>query len=189
MDQIKFTLTGIAPLIMNSDRMANPLDADGKYLKSLTAKRKKTDADHLEIFKANWMGCIYYDDELGPYVPGEAVQACLVEGGKESKLGSTLKKGAIVLEEKCPVKYRGPKDKEDLFEHGAFTDIRNVVVNRARTPRCRPIFPEWEINCTVAYNERVLNAEAVIHSMEDAGEMRGLLDYRPRYGRFAVSLG
>ena len=71
MKQLKVKITGVSPLLMHSDRFANPLDKATKAHKELTAKRKKTDADHEAIAKSEWLGSLYWRDDIGPFIPGQ----------------------------------------------------------------------------------------------------------------------
>lgn len=54
--------------------------------------------------------------------------------------------------------------------------------------RCRPKFNEWACEFTVAYNEDVLNIEEVKKAIQDAGQLIGVCDYRPRYGKFQAEV-
>ena len=187
MQQIKIKITGVSPLLMHSDKLANPLDKDTKAHKQLTGKRKKTDEDHEAIAKSEWMGSIYWDKKNGPYIPGQNVDATLQEGAKLQKLGKRFKQAVIVLEDEIPLQYKGPRDRESLFAQG-FSDVRGVKVQTTRIMRCRPKFTEWSAEFTVAFNESVLNLDEVKKAINDAGSLIGLCDYRPRYGKFTAQV-
>jgi len=70
MQTIKLQLTGTRPLLMHADVFADPLNPLTKQHKSLTGKRKKTDDDHEAIARSEWRGGMYFDDDMGPYIPG-----------------------------------------------------------------------------------------------------------------------
>jgi len=63
------TLVGSTPLMMHSERLADPTNAMTKRLKSLTAKKKKTDEALAAIKQAEWEGGLYLNDEGEPAVP------------------------------------------------------------------------------------------------------------------------
>jgi hypothetical protein len=50
--------------------------------------------------------------------------------------------------------------------------------------RTRPIFEEWAANVEVMYNPDLVDKAEVIQWMEVAGYEVGLMDWRPKYGRF-----
>jgi hypothetical protein len=74
-----------------------------------------------------------------------------------------------------------------LFEAG-FLDVRGVKVAMAKLMRCRPKFNEWSAEFTIAYNEEVLNAEEIKKAIHDAGQLIGVCDYRPRFGKFSAEV-
>ncbi|MGP1609293.1 MAG: hypothetical protein ACTS5G_01205 [Burkholderiales bacterium] len=187
MRQIKVTIKGISPLLMHSDRLANPLDPATKAHKELTGKRKKTDADHEAIAKSQWHGAIYHDKEQGPYIPAQNLDATLQEAAKLQKLGKKFKQAVMVVEDMIPLRYKGPRDREGLFAAG-FVDVRGVRVGMSKVMGCRPKFNEWGASFTVAYNEDVLNQEEVVKAIHDAGALVGVCDFRPRFGKFSAEV-
>jgi hypothetical protein len=187
MRQLKVKIKGLSPLLMHSDRFANPLDPATKAHKELTGKRKKTDSDHEAIARSEWMGSLYHDAKLGPYIPGQNLDATLQEAAKLQKLGKKFKQAVMVLENEIPLQYKGPRDPDALFEAG-FLDVRGVKVAMAKLMRCRPKFNEWSAEFTIAYNEDVLNVEEVKKALADAGSLVGVCDYRPRFGKFSAEV-
>lgn len=187
MRQVKVRIKGLAPLLMHADRFANPLDVATKAHKELTGKRKKTDADHEAIAKSEWNGSIYHRDDIGPFIPGQNIDASLQQAAKLQKLGTRFKQAVMVLENEVPLQYKGPRDREGLFQAG-FVDVRGVKISTAKLMRCRPKFNDWQAEFTVAFNEDVLNLEEVRKAVHDAGQLVGLCDYRPRFGKFEAEV-
>lgn len=185
---IKVRLTGTSPLLLHSDRYANPLDPLTKKHKALTGKRKKTDEDQEAILKSEWLGSLYFDKDGTIHVPGLCIEATLFNGAKLQKLGQTFKRGVAVVEDKAKLKYTGPKEIEALWEKEEFRDVRGVRVGQAKIMRCRPKFFPWSIDCSIAFHGEVVSEHDVIKAFEDAGEFIGLCDYRPRFGRFEVEV-
>jgi hypothetical protein len=182
-----YTITGTAPLMMHSERLANPFDDVTKAMKAVTGKRKKTEDDLLEIARLEWLGGLYHDEDAGIHVPGYNVFAAMVNGGKMHKLGTQIKRAVVIQEDKLALKFEGPKAPEDLFQNKRFVDMRSVKVGTAKVLRCRPIFRDWELTFTVLYEESAIQKDDLDRVMEDTGRMIGLGDYRPRFGRFEVS--
>lgn len=185
MDIIKIRITGSSPMLMHSDRFANPLDPATKQHKELTGKRKKTDEDHEAIARSEFIGALYIDRD-GPYLPSMNVDACLVDAAKMFKLGRHAKRAMMVLEDKIPLEYSGPRTAEALANDPNFIDARSVRVSTARLTRYRPRFNEWKATFSLAYDAAQINFNEVRQIVENAGRLIGLGDFRPRFGRFTV---
>ena len=188
MERINVTLTGTSSLMQHKDTLSNPLHPLTKAHKLLTGKRKKTDEDHEAIAHSEWMASIYHADDIGPYVPAYMLEAAFMNAAKQQKLGTKFKSSVMLLEDRVPLEYTGPRDLEGLWGNHAYVDMRSVKVQTARLQRCRPIFHEWKLSFTVNYNPAIVERQEVIKALEDAGTLIGIGDYRPRYGKFSVSV-
>lgn len=186
MKQATYTIQGATPLLMHSERLANPFDSLTKEIKAVTGKRKKTEDDLLEIARLEWLGGLYHDDDAGIHIPGYNVFAAIVNGGKIHKLGTAIKRSALVQEDKLPLQFEGPKDPAKLFNNKRFVDIRSVKVGTSKVARCRPVFRDWRLTFTIVYEETGLQRSELDRVVSDTGTMIGLGDYRPRFGRFTV---
>ena len=179
-------IVGTTPLLMASERLANPIDPLSKQIKELTGKRKKTDDDLEQIARLEWEGHLYMNGE-GPVIPGENVEAMIRDGAKFVRMGRNIQRGLQILEQKVKLEYSGPRDIEGMWnQRDKFTDIRSVVLQKKRIMRCRPIFHEWSISFTVVASEELLNMNDILGYVKQAGDFVGLCDYRPRYGRFEI---
>ena len=187
MKSATYKIVGTAPMMMHSERLANPFDDMTKAMKAVTGKRKKTEDDLLEIARLEWLGGLYHDEEVGIHVPGYNVFAAMVNGGKMHKLGTQIKRAAVVQEDKLPLVFDGPKDPAELFKNKRFVDMRSVKVGTAKVLRCRPIFREWSLSFTLLYEESAIQREDLDRVLGDTGRMIGLGDYRPRFGRFEIA--
>lgn len=187
MEQLHIKITGTSPLMMHSDRFANPLDPATKAHKELTSKRKKTDDDYLAIARSEFVSGAYWTSEDGFYLPGANVDATFLGGAKLQKLGTHWKRGALVLEDRIPLKHKGPNTPEELWENPAFVDCRGVKVGTAKLMRYRPVFLEWSALLTVTVNTDVLDLQEARKAIEDGGALIGTCEYRPRFGRFEVA--
>lgn len=187
MQTLKLKLTGTRPLLMHKDTFADPLNPLTKAHKELTSNRKKTDDVHEAIAQSEWRGGLYHDKEMGPYLPSEMIEAVIKAGAKLAKLGTTVERAVEVMETRCPLAYTGPRDVEGLWASG-FYDARSVVIQRARLTRYRPLFRDWSASCTIFFDETVINREAVLKSASDGGQLVGIGDYRPKFGRFSVEV-
>jgi hypothetical protein len=181
---ITLRMTGTAPLIMHSSRLADPLDPASIELSSLTRKRAKTQADHELIAQHEWYACLWLDGGY-PCIPSEVVEAAFVAAAKTQRAAPVARAGLI-----CPrnarLIYDGPEDLRALWADPRFRLRATVRVGSARTVRTRPIFPAWSAEISVHYLPSLLDRNAVVAIWRTAAFRCGFGDWRPRFGRFRV---
>lgn len=177
-------------LVMHNERLADPLDPYARSVSELSGKRKKTDADHLEIGKREFMGGLYTNGN-GPCLPSWNVIRCLQEGGKRHKLGRKVIQGVAPIVEHVDVLYEGPREPEELWrEREQFSLRKGVVVSSRRVMRTRPIFSGWALEVPIEVDANVIDLDQLQMIFADAGKYAGLGDMRPGspsggvYGRF-----
>jgi hypothetical protein len=191
---IRITLTGKTPLMQHNIRLADPLDEWTKALKAANAKRNKTEEDHREVQRIEWYGGIYFDPEIGVYVPSSWIAQSLRGGGSlYGKKGTTVGRALIMDEERIPLAFSGPRmDLDKLWDSGEFRDTRAVGVQRAKVARTRPIFRNWALETTAYLDTNELDLEVLQEIADKAGALVGIGDYRPAkqgiYGRFAAEV-
>lgn len=180
---IDVKITGISPLIMHNGQTADPLNKFSKAIKEFTSKRKKTDADLEEIARLEWFAGLYVDKEGYAIIPSVNMEACIGEGAKVQKLGKQFK-SAVFVDKDVRVQFPGIRPAEELWSDEEFRDSRGVRVQQSRVIRMRPIFHDWSCEFTVGFNDELVNVGQVQRAIEDAGIQKGLLDHRPKFGRF-----
>ena len=95
--------------------------------------------------------------------------------------------GVYVPELEVPLTYSGPRDIDGLWKAGSFRLTMGAKVGRARVMRTRPIFKDWSIEFDLEVDTAVLD-KIWIPRIADSAGMRGLGEYRPRYGRFKAEM-
>lgn len=188
MDILKLTLIGSSALLMHSDRLSNPLDPMTKAHKVLTSKKKKTDEDHELIARSEWRGSLYWSDSVGVYLPTANIRSAIVEGARLSKLGKSIQRGTLILGDKAPLVYKGPRDPDTLWSSGLYYDCRSVVVGGKRIMRYRPMFQNWRVDVDITYDPGIIDAADLFQCARTAGTLIGIGDFRPNkggpFGRF-----
>jgi hypothetical protein len=180
-------IEGIAPLLMHSARLADPMDDATKALAAVTGKRKKTDDDHIEVARLEHLGSLYISQEFGPFVPGQNLEAALFRGGTRTKQGTALKSALLVPMNVNPLIYRGPRDAEGLWADKQFVHRSSVKVGTSRVIRTRPVFPQWSVAFEGELDLEVVDKASFQSIAETTGRLVGLGDWRPRFGRFKVN--
>lgn len=178
-------IRGLTPLIMHSGRLADPLDEATQLLAKLTSKRQKTLDDHRAISKCEWTGSLYLDDDSEPCLPGEVIEACLVDGAKRYKLGKVAK-GGIVVAGNYKLEYDGPHTVAAMWSHGGYLKRSGVKVQSSRVIRSRPIFQKWETQFAVHWDPSLVKDEDQLMEIAESAGMSGVGDWRPKFGRFEV---
>lgn len=191
MDTVTIRVSGTSPLLMHNVRLANPLDEYVKAMKLITSKPKKTDADYEELFKLEHAGGLYYNEKIGPYLPGRMIRATMINGGRLLKLGTALERTLLVKETQAKLIYDGPRDREKLYASGHYTDIRSVSAQGTRgggkTMRCRPMFEQWATEFTLTVDPTIISLDNLKQCVERAGAYHGFGDGRSEgNGRFEI---
>lgn len=193
MKTIAMRWKGITPLIMHADTLVDPLHPLKKAIERFTAKRtNKTDEDHEAIAQIEMAAAMYYDDDIGVYLPDDNVLKCLIEAARLTKEGKNVERGVRIAETKLPLAYAGgPMEREQLCRSPLYRYRKPVVVARQRLIRTRPIFRDWSINVVLHFDPQVVKtADLLLNWARIAGDMVGMGNRRigkgGQFGRFEV---
>jgi hypothetical protein len=196
MARIRVTLDGStavngSPLLMHNERLADPIDPYTRWLAELTKKRTKTERDHEEIGRREFMGGGYWANDDGPdrnvgepFIPTWNIIRCLQEAASRHKLGRHVVRGIVPVSEETPLVYDGPRDANELWNTGLFHSRKGVGVGQKRVIRTRPCFTDWSIDTELELDLTILDPDTVSLIAKEAGIYFGLGDARPRFGRF-----
>ena len=200
METIKIRVEGKVPLLMHSNQMANPLNVYSRAIKPLTGKRKKTDADHLEISRIEWEAGLYFDDNGNVSIPAEVIEATLRNAARKTKNGKLIEEGVRVEENFCKLEYPNngykrkvapsssdmvpSKELDKMYEKHCDCRLAKVKGSGGTVLRTRPRFDKWAFEFTLMFDENIISQRTLLEVVGVAGERIGLCDYRPRYGLF-----
>lgn len=185
--KIRISIIGTTSLLMHNAQLSDPLNPITKQLKAVSSKRTKTDDDQEEMARIEFIGGLYWDEQAGPYIPGVNVHRCMVEAAKLNRLGRNVERGVIVTDEILPLGYDGPRDIDSLWSDKNFVSRLSVGVTTSRVMRTRPQFRRWALEADLLVDNGQLDFGQICEISEKAGQMIGLGDYRPRFGRFDVT--
>lgn len=202
METIKFRCEGKegVSLLMHNSRLANPFDPFAIASKAITSKKKKTEEDAMMIYWLEWAGGLYVDAKINPEVaektvahpviPAQNILSFINDGARHVKKGQDVWRGVQIVEPSIPLLETGwpKKPLGTIHTSGDYTDIRCVVnpSTGARVMRCRPIFPKWALEFSLIFNPEILSRKEVIGFVERAGNINGLCDGKPLFGRCNV---
>jgi hypothetical protein len=181
------TIKGLCPILMHNVQLADPSNPFTKALKSVTSKRKKTEADLEEMANIEWRGGLYTNHAGEIILPSRVLEAVIAKGATKSKEGKQALSGVFV-ESDGVFNYRGQgKSIDEMCINPEFRLTVGVNVSQKRIMRTRPIFHDWSATFELsASTEVVTDSATILRWLRDAGAFIGVGDYRPRYGRFIV---
>lgn len=183
--------SGISPLLMHSDRSSDPLSKEAQWLGELSGKRRKTEADIVELARREFHTSLYLDPAGRPTIPIDNVHSCLYGAARRRKEGPRFSGSFTVRNVRF--EYEGPDEPDALWERQeTFVDRRSVKVGTSRVIRTRAIFPAWSLEVTAEHDPEVADIFNIRQRAEIAGTRIGLGDYRPQrgglFGRFEAKV-
>ncbi len=187
MKVVNLRLSG-ALLLTSNVRLANKMDDIVREMSKITSKRKKTDEDLNELARLEFIGGLYLTEGGQAGFPSWNVFRSLQDGAKINKLGKAVERAVVPISaEIVPIRHNGPTDPEDMWLKQCF-DQRSVKVGTSTVTRTRPLFTNWTIEVGFNLDTEVLNEDEFHMIIRNAGEMVGIGDYRPRFGRFTTEV-
>lgn len=188
---------GGSPLVQHNERLADPLDPITREIAKISKKRGKSEADHLEIGRLEFLGGLYTDPPLelsmngstpAPGLPAWNIIRCLQDGGKRHKKGADVLRGIHPIPQHVLIEYDGPSDPHEMWTDGRFVLRKTVGIQRSRTVRSRPIFVDWQLALPVEVDPTVFDLDVLATIWKDAGNYAGIGEMRPIYGRFNATV-
>ena len=175
-------LNGLSALLMhNPSGMVKPGGKRGLSRKSIPSPEEEAKASRYLLPDGNM------------YIPAIAVRRSLLSGAKGYRIGTRraadILSGAVILaDDEFPLlRDDKPMDGDDYS-----IDTRRAVVQRQGIIRSRAMIElPWTVKCVFEYNSELASLEHIKDSLNTAGQIVGLLDYRPEktgwFGRFEVT--
>lgn len=187
MKTLKYKITGVRPLLINNPQCADPLNKYSKLKKPLTSNKKKTDEDYAEIAELDMRSKIYWDDELGIYVPSTWIMAALgavsFSTCKVSK--KAIRSGLFMVEDKLKLSYkyqRTVKEKSDIVLNQDFRHKMILPQGQVRLAKVFPIFFDWSFEGSVEFDESITTERDLINMFNKCCKYGGFGDFRPTFG-------
>ena len=186
---LKCTIEGLCPTILNNGQKANPLNDFAREMKAILSTKKRgavlSDDQAEELARIEFLGSLYVDDNGVPCWPGENIESMFLSAAKKQRRGDDCKIGLLV-DGNWPLIYDGPKNAEGLWKDKRFRKVCMARNKGVPVLKCRPIFNQWRLSFVVSFDPDVLDARTIESWLEIAGSRVGLSDWRPKFGRFRV---
>ncbi len=184
----ELTLTGETPLLMSSGEADRESSLYREY-RALSKTTRKTLEQESQLRELEWHVRIYFDEAVGPYIPGKNVKELLRSAATKWKLGESVKRSLVIPDYRVPLLYDGPRTLDELWkqEFRYTTMVANAGAGAGRVERTRPCFDQWSLKCEIAFDTDELDADQVVQIVKRS-EKYGLGDYRPEFGAFEASV-
>lgn len=187
--QATVKITGIAPLLQNNPQTVDPFNRYSKAKKTITNKRTaKTDDDLIELGNLETESKVYFDDEIGVYIPATwLTEAINVTAFAVAKIGKAKMRGGLfATEPKVKLHYRDMgkvKTIADVVMNPAFRHRMLLKQGQVRVPKDAPIYHDWSFQTVIEFDDTVLDFGSLKRIIERAAMYGGFGDFRPTFGR------
>ena len=185
--------TGITPLLQNNPQSVDPFNQYAKAKKPLTSKRSKTDEDLMAIRDLDVESKVFFDDDLGIYVPTRWVLASIAKNAYAlSKIAKAKVRGAVfTTSEKAKLIYDGMdlvKSKTDIVKNDKFITTLILPQQQVRLAKSFPIFHNWSFEVELEFDDTIIDIADMKRILEYGAKYGGYGDFRPTYGRCLVEV-
>lgn len=187
--ELKFTITGTRPLLMNNPQGVDIFNPIGRKIKAINKKGvRRTDEDYLEVRDLEMTSKIYWDSDLGIYVPGRWVAAALAQSSyAQTKISKANFRGGVFLDQdKMALSYRGKskiKDSMDIIKNHDFRHLMLLPQKGVRVAKVSPIFHDWSFSGGLEFDDKIIEKSTLKKLIEHVTHYGGFGDFRPTFGR------
>ena len=178
------SIVGTAPLLMSSGEADRESELYRAYAMLGQTKKKSLD-DEARLREMEWKLRLYFDADVGPYIPGKNIKEMLRQAATKWRRGEDLRRSLVVVRNRIPLIYDGPRDEKGLWDGGYryIAMVANSGVNAGRVCRCRPMFKDWALEAEIAFDPEDIDFD-FLQIVVDRSRKYGLGDYRPTFGSF-----
>jgi hypothetical protein len=181
-------IQGVSPLLQNNPQTVDPFNRFAKAKKVITNKKAKTDDDLIELGNLEVESKVFFDDELGVYVPAtwltESVVTKAFAIAKISK--DKMRGGLFATESKLKLQYRD-MDKvqaiQDIVTNPVFRHNMILPQQNVRIAKNFPIFHKWSFETILEFDDYVVDFGSLKNIIQTVAKYGGYGDFRPTFGR------
>ncbi|CAN8142530.1 conserved hypothetical protein [uncultured Thiomicrorhabdus sp.] len=191
MQTLNVKFKGIDTLLVNNPQTSDPLNKYAKEHKRIYSKRSKTDEDVLKMREIELRSKIYWDDEIGLYVPSTWVLASITgiswARGKVSK--TAIRSAVFPSEPKLKLEFEGSssiKEPIDIVKNDKFHNVVSLKQGQNRLVKASPIFHKWSFRLDIDFDPSVINENELKDLITHGAMYGGFGDFRPTHGRATV---
>ena len=200
MKELKFTVTGMNEIRLNNPQAADPLNKFAKEMKKFTNIHvsRRDDAHYIAQRELEVKSKLYYNDELGVYVPTSWImEAIAKESFAQVKIAKAKMRSAVFVKShaskgspKIKLHYHGMetvKCRDDLVYREDFKVAELIKQGQVRIVKVFPVFENWHFDVELDFDDKVFTEDDLRAVLNQAVHYNGFGDFRPTYGRGSIS--
>jgi len=184
----KVSIVGINYLLQNNPQTVDPFNRYTKAKKPLMAKKNKTEEDLVELGNVETESKIYFDDEIGVYVPTRwLTEQIFTSAFGVIKIGKDkMRSGVFETADKCKLTYKGMdqvKTIADVVMNPLFRHRKILPQQAVRIAKDFPIFKDWSFSTVLEFDDSVVDLNGLSAILKRSAKYVGFGDFRPTFGR------
>lgn len=189
MQTLRATITGINPLLQNNPQTVDRFNPYAKSMARINAKKtRRTDDDYRELQDIEVRSKLYFDDEVGVYVPATWVISSIASNSfRVAKISKADIRGSVfMMEDVLPLQYRNMekvKTPDDIVGNPEFRQKMTLKQGQVRIVKAMPIFHKWSFTFDMEYDDKMIDPESLEGIIKHASKYGGYGDFRPTFGR------
>lgn len=188
------SITGVTALLQNNPQTVDRFNKFAKRMAAINAKKtRRTDDDYLELRDVEMEAKVYFDDELGVYVPASwMAEAIATTAFKVAKISRADIRGALFTTAEKIKLHHKDMDKvrtiTDVVQNESFRQMLTLPQGQVRVVKAFPIFHKWSFSTAVEFDDKIIDPDSLTRIVEHASKYGGFGDFRPKFGRAAAEV-
>lgn len=189
MRKLNVKFSGLNPLLMNNPQMADPLNGFKKKCATITKKGvRRTDEDHAHLGDLEVEAKVYFNDELGVYIPARWIMAslCKVSNAVAKISKASIRSAVFPVQEKVKLYYLHDdivKTPFDIVGNPALRHKMLLPQGQVRLPKHCPMFTNWSFSFDLEYDDTVADFADLERILKYGAKYGGFGDFRPTFGK------
>lgn len=182
-------ITGINPLLQNNPQTVDRFNPYTKRMSQINAKKtRRTDDDYRELQDIEVRAKIYFNEDLGIYVPSSWLSSAIAAASfKVAKISKADVRGSVFMaDEKIKLNYENSnlvKKPEDIVRNDLFRINMTLKQGQVRVVKAVPIFHKWSFETSIEFDDKTVDPDSIKRIIEHSAKYGGFGDFRPTFGR------
>lgn len=185
----QIAISGVSPLLQNNPQTVDRFNAFARRMAQINAKKtRRTDDDYLELRNLEMEAKVYFDAEIGVYVPSSwLAEAVATAAFKVAKISRADIRGAMfTTSDKLKLTYRDMDRVAtvvDIVGNPVFRQMLTLPQGQVRVVKAFPIFHQWSFSTELEFDDKIIDPESLTRIVEHTAKYGGFGDFRPKFGR------